>query len=1375
MNDHAPFPSRQRNLANPLVCLTQALWLLLLFTAPLAQATSPTSAEVTSYNQTFPTMEADELLRLVSRGNALAQHELANRLASGQKGFPKNARAAAMWYTRAAQRGTPGSASLDPLPRGPVRAGRQTNQVNNPPPVAQLAAMDPSQALQLVHSVDGSGSTDDQGIVKYVWDVQGDGPGTASLSVLSPGQAQIAFPRTGRWFVTLIVVDAHGQLDQATQLFELEEPLLPPTTPVAISPADKADLVIDVVADFQWEHQPQVQSYDFHFFNNAPTGPRGPRGARQPFVSNLQPDELCSAGVCTLAQLVDLPEFANHAWRVRARNAAGLSGWSRTLFNVVQPVTAPPLVPALLSPQADVILEAGSTLRFEWSAAEGATAYEFVLLDLADDNFEGPNAFIPASNCSGDTCSIRVVLENYPLAETYQWQVTARNAAGASDTASRDFSIIEAATAAPASLTMLAPLPNAQLVAGTPATFEWEHDQNAVYYDFHFFDSVTRDTTPFVEGLLARDVCVDNRCSTTQSVDVSVGSRQAWRVRARNSLGSSGWSRTLFDAIEPLTEPPADFTLLAPASGASLEAGLPIEFRWQHALRTTAFDIVVYDASAPNSAPFTATVPASSCEADRCQFTLEASLPIADNHQWKVKASNAIGETVSGLSSFSVAQDSIDPLNAPTLVTPLANALITQGSNVVFEWQSVAEATGYDFYLKDAVEGAQPVQENLLAETLCSNGLCTYTTPVNLTASENHSWHVRAKADDLASPWSDRALSVVDAATGTPPVARFSIDGFAAGAAGAAPLTLSFDPSQSSDDVGIESFTWDFGDDSEAVATNTAETVTHTFASPGNYEVTLTVTDSEELTHSARASVRALDPATAVTANDAARLLAQASFGATRQSLLQVQSLGMENWLEQQFTLQGPPHLNYVSIHSNGSGRAPRHEIWWRDVIDGDDQLRQRVAFALSQIFVISDTGYTLSNSQYGITHYYDILREHAFGNYRDLLEQVTLSPVMGLYLSMLQNAKGDPESSTRADENYAREVLQLFSIGLHVLNLDGTTDGSPVFTQDHIEAFARVFTGWNYRDAGRWNRVPFTGANLIDPMEPFEDYHDTDAKELLGGVVAPAGLTARQDLELALDNIFNHPNVGPFIGKQLIKRLVTSNPSPAYVERVARVFNDNGEGVRGDLEAVVRAILLDEEARQIPDIAGYGKLREPVIRLSHLWRAFNVQRGNGSSSRGEYNTHSPQLMNLELVTGQAVLKSPSVFNFFQPSFSPAGPVAAANLKAPEFELSTDSNELATTNRIGRQILELSVSSETANGLSASYLDFSHEVSLAGDIPALLTHLDTLLLSGSMSETLTDTLTRHLEGLPDTQSGHFQRVRDAVALIVASPDYLIQM
>ncbi|WP_169727507.1 DUF1800 family protein [Granulosicoccus antarcticus] len=552
----------------------------------------------------------------------------------------------------------------------------------------------------------------------------------------------------------------------------------------------------------------------------------------------------------------------------------------------------------------------------------------------------------------------------------------------------------------------------------------------------------------------------------------------------------------------------------------------------------------------------------------------------------------------------------------------------------------------------------------------------------------------------------------------------------------------------------------------------------------GSYRVTLTVLD--ELENSAQTTLLVTvteGQSSGVTPSEAARFLAQASFGATTESIAKVQSMGLEAWIDDQFTLQGAPHLDFVQTHSNGSGQEPRHEVWWRDVVDGEDQLRQRVAFALSQIFVVSDQGYTLGNAQYGVTRYYDQLREQAFGNYRELLETVTLSPVMGVYLSMLQNARGEISSNTRADENFAREVLQLFSIGLYELNIDGTkklSGGQPIhsFTQNQIENYSRIYTGWNFGGATDWTITSINGnANKLVPMQAWPQYHDDDPKWLLGGVVAPASNGAEADLQMALDSIANHANVGPFISRQLIQRLVTSNPTPGYIARVSGVFNNNGAGVRGDLKAVVKAILLDDEARHgHENVADFGKLREPVLRLSHLWRAFNITRGSGSQN-GVYNTPSPHVKDLDSVGGQAVLKSPSVFNFYHPDYAPLGAIYAQGKAAPEAEIYTDDTILSMTNRIDKQI-QYGHDASDSNAKRTSYLNLSAERALAAlGTTELLDHLDVLLLSGSMSDGLRSVLANHIDSLPaaNTAADQSQRVRDALSLIMASPDYLVQM
>ncbi len=511
----------------------------------------------------------------------------------------------------------------------------------------------------------------------------------------------------------------------------------------------------------------------------------------------------------------------------------------------------------------------------------------------------------------------------------------------------------------------------------------------------------------------------------------------------------------------------------------------------------------------------------------------------------------------------------------------------------------------------------------------------------------------------------------------------------------------------------------------------------------------------------------------------AARLLAQATFGATLDKINRVKALGIEGWIDNQFTLTGSSHLRYAQNNGNASNAEARINKWWLDSIEGEDQLRHRVAFALSQIFVVSDVQQTLGNAQLGLADYYDTLRKQAFGNYRELLEEITLSPVMGVYLSMLQNAKADPATNTRADENFAREVMQLFTIGLHELNIDGTQKlqrGLPIatYTQADVAEYARVFTGWSYANTDRWDAKPLSQyADFLNPMVPYPEYHDTDEKQLLRGVASPAGLTAEEDLQIALDSLFNHPNVAPFISKQLILHLVTSNPTPAYVARVATVFNDNGAGVRGDLKAVVRAILLDTEARNghtsVPD---FGKLREPILRLTHLWRAFDAQYAKGANV---YSTNAPQLKNVSETFGQTPLGASSVFNFFHPDYAPLGPLRDAGLIAPEAEIYSENYVLSTNTYISTYIHKFYDAGNDQTGATfQTYLNIEPQTSKAADPDALLDELDLVLMSGQMPSQVRTILLEHMIDLPDDLTGRSQRVRDSISLIITSPSYLVQ-
>ncbi len=531
-------------------------------------------------------------------------------------------------------------------------------------------------------------------------------------------------------------------------------------------------------------------------------------------------------------------------------------------------------------------------------------------------------------------------------------------------------------------------------------------------------------------------------------------------------------------------------------------------------------------------------------------------------------------------------------------------------------------------------------------------------------------------------------------------------------------------------------------------------------------------------------------------APESARFLTQATFGPTSASIAHLQSLPSFNaWLDEQFAMPASPSQEaYVrarcpDVEDDGAcGQdtwvPSRHDQWWSNIIEGQDQLRQRVAFALSQIFVVSGKAPALSNTQFGLASYYDMLVQQAFGNYRTLLEKVTLHPVMGIYLSMVRNQKADPANNIRPDENYAREVLQLFSIGLHELNLDGSLklDGSgqpiPTYDQNTIKEFARVFTGWNYAGIN-WDDW-YGDADRTQPMTAVQQYHDTGEKHLLGGAILPAGNTAEQDMSAALDNIFNHPNVGPFISKQLIQRLVTSNPTPAYVARVASVFNNNGSGVRGDLKAVVRAILLDQEARSGPAALPntFGKLREPLLRISHLYRAFHAQKRDG----GEWNEYPGTWVyrfsgistyHMEGATGEGMLRSPSVFNFYLPDHSPSGEIRRAGLVAPEFQIVNENTVAAVINAMNNSIYADPDASWT------SPLDLSAEQAMVDSPDTILDHLNLLVFNGQMPAGLRQILRDHLLNTNrwwgDTpEEERRNKTRDLISLSFMSPDYQIQ-
>jgi len=512
-------------------------------------------------------------------------------------------------------------------------------------------------------------------------------------------------------------------------------------------------------------------------------------------------------------------------------------------------------------------------------------------------------------------------------------------------------------------------------------------------------------------------------------------------------------------------------------------------------------------------------------------------------------------------------------------------------------------------------------------------------------------------------------------------------------------------------------------------------------------------------------------PPTPISKAEAFQFLNQATFGATEAEAGRLIGMRYEAWIDDQFrklpSLQLPHLQSLPPPDFMGQLHPDRVDIWFRNSLSGDDQLRQRVAFALSEIMVVSQLG-ALQGRPFAVADYYDVLARNAFGNYRDLLEEITLHPAMGVYLSMLGNEKPNPALNIRPDENYARELMQLFSIGLVELEIDGTVrlDANdqpiPTYDQDVIEGFAHVFTGWT------WALSPVFGSGRVPvssqytPMEHWPEYHDTGPKQLLNGIVLPAGQTGEQDLSDALDNIFNHPNVGPFIAIRLIQRLTTSNPSPAYVRRVAEVFNNNGAGVRGDLGAVVRAILLDAEARPSAASDVDGKLKEPLLRLTQLYRAYNAQSANGGYR---------QLGGVSAIFGQGPLQSPSVFNFFSPFFAPPGEIRNAGLVAPELEIATEYQNTFITNYMLLQTFGLNQANPDLRPNDV-YIDIQQEMNVAADIDALIDLVAGKLLGGQVSAPLRTEIAGMLERLPEADP--VLRAAEAIYLVVTSPEFAYQ-
>ena len=556
------------------------------------------------------------------------------------------------------------------------------------------------------------------------------------------------------------------------------------------------------------------------------------------------------------------------------------------------------------------------------------------------------------------------------------------------------------------------------------------------------------------------------------------------------------------------------------------------------------------------------------------------------------------------------------------------------------------------------------------------------------------------------------------------------------------------------------------------------------------------------------AQVTGTPPVPIVSPPDAARFLEQATFGATDADIHHLSLIGFQPWLSEQFAMathltepdvemsviiNNPPcaagdlKCNAALFVQNNQDNDLVQSTFWQQSATAPDQLRQRVKYALSQLFVISSNNTTaIENMPRGEASYYDMLGNDAFGNFRNLLQDVTLSPMMGQFLSMQGNDKGN--ATTDPDENYAREVMQLFTIGLWQLNDDGTqkldSTGQPIPTYgtNDVKGLAAVFTGFSWNIPGdtsdnAWsNCCVYVGTGFGEellPMQAFPNHHSTVQKQFLGVTIPASGSPdPAGDLKIALETLFKHTNLPAFFSKQMIQHMVTSNPSPAYVNRVAQIFKNDGTGIRGNLQAVITAILLDPEARDAATVVGnaqYGKVREPLLRYMEWARAFTAQSRTGSFYIGS--TEDPIYGFNEMW-----LRSPTVFNWFSPGYTPPGTsISAANLLSPEMQIANVSSVVGFIN-----FMQVSVGGNDISGPDI-FANYGTEMSLASTPDKLMDRINLLLMSGQMSSQLYNQILSAIGSIPIPMSDQnainaalLSRVRTAIYLTVASPDFAAQ-
>ena len=803
---------------------------------------------------------------------------------------------------------------------------------------------------------------------------------------------------------------------------------------------------------------------------------------------------------------------------------------------------------------------------------------------------------------------------------------------------------------------------------------------------------------------------------------------------------------TIVAVAGPVNQPPT-VSILTPASNATIAPGAAVDFTADAKDADGSVARVEYWKGSTllgtaTAAPFKVTYTAA---------TLGKVTIVAKAYD------NAGATSTSAAVSFTVAN------HPPTvsILTPAGNALIAQGTVVDF----TADASDPD--------GSVARVEYWKGSTLIGTATAA-PFKVTYTAATLGKVTIVAKAYDNAGASTTSAAVSFTVANQSPTVSILTPAGNATVALGTA---VSLTAAAADADGSVAKVEYWKGSTLLGTATAAPYAVSYTPAALGSVTVVAKAFDNTGANTTSVAVTFAVvvPPPVPIAADDGVRLLLQATFGPTAADVARVRQLGISGWLDEQFALPLTySHLQYLrdvkTLTGKDAGEEHAYEAVWQNFLFGADQLRARVAFALSEIVVISNIA--PDQDTWALASWMDMLYRNAFGNYRTLLDEATLHPAMGYYLNMLGNDKENAAKGFRPNENYARELLQLFSIGLVKLNADGTpakdAQGRTTATYDQpvVEGFAQAFTGWNFAGNDTTSNSAFywPKENWIEPMVAWPKRHSPGTKLLLDGRVLPAGQTPQQDLKDALDNVFGHPNVGPFVARRLIQFLVTSNPSPAYVGRVAAKFNDNGAGVRGDLKAVVRATLTDPEARDLNLASSptFGKLREPVIRFTHLMRATHAVAANGRNSVWWLDSPEDGL-------GQSPLLAPSVFNFFSPFFARPGTIAQAGLVSPEFQIHTETQVVGNANFFANIMWNRAFGFKDAGKLK---MDLTAWTTLAASPTALVDEINLVFAANTLSLSTRASMANAVATVPSSKAT--ERVRVALTLLMVSPDFVVQ-